>query len=87
MVIIRKGFMREGVRKSDLGAANCSHCCNVDTAPITCKEQVSIEQMMQIAYLSLLFIKKPSQACRDVQEAPHGEILIFCQVRGLISLS
>ena len=87
MVIIRKGFMREGVRKSDLGAANCSHCCNVDTAPITCKEQVSIGQMMQIAYLSLLFMEKPSQACRDVQEAPHGEILIFRRGRGLISLS
>ena len=86
MVILGKGFMREGVRKSHLGALFCRHCCNVDTAPITCKEQVSIEQMMQAAYLSTIFMENHSQACGDVQEAPHGEILIFRRGRGLISL-
>jgi len=44
MVILKKGFMREGVRKSDLGAAFCSHCCIDVTAPITCKEDVSINR-------------------------------------------
>ena len=49
MVILKKGFMREGVRKSDLGAAFCSHCCNVDTAPITYKKESAIGQVLQQA--------------------------------------
>ena len=58
--MIKKGFMRESGAESDLGAAFCSHCCNVDTAPITCKEEVSIEQMMQTAYLSTIFMENHS---------------------------